>query len=152
MSGPKNVVTAVTTPSLALIIAWLMMLRLLASSCASDRTVVLGETVKPFCATSSSASFFNYRSMSAAVDVLFACSPTLFGLMRSSMPLALPEGLYCCLSTRWMPFSSCVIVACVYWPLSLRRRLYHPISGTIDCLVAVRTVKHVSAMLLFEER
>ena len=148
-----NVVRASTTPSLAPINAWLVMLRLSASSCASDRNMMLGVTVVvPFCATLTSASFFDSQSMSAAVDVLFACGPTLFGLRRSSMPLAPPAGLYCCLSTRWMPFSSCVMAACVYWTLSLRRRIKRPILVTIDCLVAVRTVKHVSAMLLFEER
>ena len=64
------------------------------------------------------------------------------------MPFDPPAGLYCFLSTCCMPFSSCVMAAWVYWSLSLQHRLNRPISVTIYCLVAVRAVKQVSAMVL----
>ena len=71
--------------------------------------MILGVTAVPVFAALSSASFFDSRSMSAAVAVLFAYGPTLFVMSRSSMPFAPPAGLYCCFSTHWMPFSSCLI-------------------------------------------
>ena len=79
----------------------------------------------------------------------FACVSVLFWLSRSIMSFDPPAGLYCCLSTRWMPVSSCVMAAWVYCPLSLRQRLNCLILATIDCLVAVLAVKHVSSMLVF---
>ena len=62
------------------------------------------------------------------------------------MPFDPPAGLYFCLRTRWMPFTSCVMAVWVYCPLSLRWNVNCLISLTIDCLVAVCAVKHESVM------
>ena len=67
-------------------------------------------------------------------------------LRRSSMPFDPPAGLYCCFIACWMTFTSYIMAAWKHCPLSLHWKLNRPSLATIDCLVAVCTVKHKSVM------
>ncbi len=140
---PTNFVMALTMPSFALMTNWLITLKWLASSCASNCEVMVGVIVVDAAFDAASTLVFaDLRTeLAVIVSVDFKLVSRFYPSLSSfAMPLPGLLRLNWLTSMQQMPFCRSRIALCVYCPCSFVWRVSFPIHLMTCCFVVALAV------------